>query len=96
MVSVADPLAEEATEVAGAEVLRATGSAIDTAMHVELTVGLLEPESSRLCGGGLLIHFIAEHAAIDAYDGREWASSAAGADLFPQDGRRCHAAGSGE
>jgi len=83
MVSAADPLAVDA----GAEMLRAGGSAIDAAIAVELTLGLVEPESSGLGGGGFLIHFTANNEAIDAYDGREWAPAGAGADLFLQDGK---------
>ena len=42
MVAAADPLAVEA----GLEMLRAGGSAIDAAIAVEVTLGLVEPESS--------------------------------------------------
>lgn len=82
MVAAADPLAVDA----GLEMLRAGGSAIDAAIAVELTLGLVEPESSGLGGGGFLIHFTANTEAMDAYDGREWAPAGAGADLFMQDG----------
>ena len=53
MVAAADPLAVEA----GLEILRAGGSAIDAAIAVEVTLGLVEPESSGLGGGGFLIHY---------------------------------------
>ncbi|MEO6228391.1 MAG: gamma-glutamyltransferase family protein [Thermomonas sp.] len=83
MVAAADPLAVDA----GAEMLRAGGSAIDAAIAVELTLGLVEPESSGLGGGGFLVHFSANSEAIDAYDGREWAPAGAVADMFLQDGK---------
>lgn len=38
-------------------------------------------------GGGFLIHYTAKGAAIDAYDGREWAPAGASADMFLQDGK---------
>lgn len=62
MVAAADPLAVDA----GAEMLQTVGSAIDAAIAVELTLGLVEPESSGLGGGGFLIHFTANNEAIDA------------------------------
>lgn len=83
MVAAADPLAVDA----GAEMLRSGGSAIDAAIAVELTLGLVEPESSGLGGGGFLIHFTAKDEAIDAYDGREWAPAGASGDMFLQDGK---------
>jgi gamma-glutamyltranspeptidase/glutathione hydrolase len=78
MVSAADPLAVEA----GLEMLRAGGTAVDAAIAVALTLGLVEPESSGVGGGGFLVHYRARDAAIDAYDGREWAPAGAKPDMF--------------
>lgn len=83
MVAAADPLAVDA----GLEILRAGGSAIDAAIAVELTLGLVEPESSGVGGGGFLIHYRARDEAIDAFDGREWAPAGATPDMFLQDGK---------
>lgn len=83
MVAASDPLAVDA----GAEMLRAGGSAIDAAIAVELTLGLVEPESSGVGGGGFLIHYTANGEAIDAYDGREWAPAGATPDMFLADGK---------
>ena len=83
MVAAADPLAVDA----GLEMLRAGGSAIDAAIAVELTLGLVEPESSGVGGGGFLIHYTADGAAIDAFDGREWAPAGATPDMFLVDGK---------
>ena len=83
MVAAADPLAVDA----GLEMLRAGGSAIDAAIAIELTLGLVEPESSGVGGGGFLIHFTAKSEVIDAYDGREWAPAGASADMFLEDGK---------
>jgi gamma-glutamyltranspeptidase/glutathione hydrolase len=82
MVAAADPLAVEA----GIEMLRAGGSAIDAAIAVELTLGLVEPESSGVGGGGFLVHYDASDAGIDAYDGREWAPAGATPAMFMLDG----------
>ena len=83
MVAAADPLAVEA----GLEMLRLGGSAIDAAIAVELTLGLVEPESSGVGGGGFLIHYRASDEAIDAFDGREWAPAGATPDMFLVDGK---------
>lgn len=82
MVAAADPLAVDA----GLEILRAGGSAIDAAIAVEAVLGLVEPESSGVGGGGFLIHYTASSEAIDAYDGREWAPAGASPDMFLKDG----------
>lgn len=83
MVAASDPLAVDA----GLEMLRDGGSAIDAAIAVELTLGLVEPESSGVGGGGFLIHYGAAGAKIDAYDGREWAPAGATPDMFLVDGK---------
>ncbi len=83
MVAAADPLAVEA----GLEMLRAGGSAIDAAIAVELTLGLVEPESSGIGGGAFLVHYTGASEKIDAYDGREWAPAGATPDMFLVDGK---------
>lgn len=80
MVAAADPLAVDA----GLEILRAGGSALDAAIAVELTLGLVEPESSGVGGGGFLVHYRGSDGAIDAFDGREWAPAGATPDMFLQ------------
>lgn len=83
MVAAADPLAVDA----GLEMLRAGGTAIDAAIAVELTLGLVEPESSGIGGGGFLIHYTGSTETIDAYDGREWGPAGATPDMFMVDGK---------
>jgi gamma-glutamyltranspeptidase/glutathione hydrolase len=83
MVAAADPYAVEA----GLEMLRAGGTAIDAAIAVEVTLGLVEPDSSGIGGGGFLVHYTGSSEKIDAYDGREWAPAGATPDMFMVDGK---------
>lgn len=83
MVAAADPYAVEA----GLEMLRAGGTAIDAAIAVEVTLGLVEPDSSGIGGGGFLVHYTGSSETIDAYDGREWAPAGATPDMFMVDGK---------
>jgi gamma-glutamyltranspeptidase/glutathione hydrolase len=83
MVSAADPLAVEA----GLEMLRAGGTATDAAIATAMVLGLVEPESAGVGGGGFLIHYTGSSKAMDAYDGREWAPAGATPDMFMVDGK---------
>lgn len=78
MVAAAHPLAAEA----GREILRAGGSAVDAAIAAQLVLGLVEPQSSGLGGGGFLLHYQAESGAVTSFDGRETAPAAARPDRF--------------
>ena len=77
-VAAANPLAVEA----GLEVLAAGGSAADAAVAVQAMLGLVEPQSSGVGGGGFLMYFDARTARITAFDGRETAPAAAKPDMF--------------
>ena len=72
MVSAADPRAAEA----GAEMLRAGGSATDAAIATMLALTVVEPQSSGIGGGGF---FVASDAAgrVETIDGRETAPAGA-------------------
>lgn len=83
MVSAGHPLAA----AAGAEVLREGGSAVDAAIAVQMVLTLVEPQSSGIGGGALLLHFHAGSGRLSAWDGRETAPAAAAPDLFLRDGR---------
>ncbi len=78
MVVAANPLAAEA----GAEILRAGGSAVDAAIAVQLVLNLVEPQSSGIGGGAFMLHWDAEHSKMTSYDGRETAPAAAQEDRF--------------
>lgn len=81
MVSSAHPLATEA----GLDVLRRGGSAIDAAITVQAMLGLVEPQSSGLAGGAILLHYDARSRHVSGYVGRERAPAAAGPDMFNDD-----------
>jgi gamma-glutamyltranspeptidase/glutathione hydrolase len=70
---------------AGAEVLRAGGSAVDAAIAIEAVLSLVEPQSSGLAGGGFMVHFDNESHSLSVYDGRETAPMSAHPDMFITD-----------
>jgi len=78
MVAAANPLATEA----GLKVLREGGSAVDAALAVQATLGLVEPQSSGLGGGAFMVLYDPKTAKVWAYDGREEAPSGATAAMF--------------
>ncbi|HVN35626.1 MAG TPA: gamma-glutamyltransferase [Casimicrobiaceae bacterium] len=78
MVAAANPLAVDA----GYAILRAGGSAVDAAIAVQLVLGLVEPQSSGLGGGGFMLVHDAMRNKLIAYDGRETAPAAAKPDRF--------------
>ena len=69
MVAAANPLAVEA----GADVLRAGGTAADAMVAVQTVLGLVEPQSSGLGGGAFLVWYDADSGDITTLDGRETA-----------------------
>jgi len=78
MVAAANPLAVEA----GADILRAGGSAADAMIAVQAVLGLVEPQSSGLGGGAFLVWYDAASGEITTLDGRETAPMAATPTLF--------------
>ncbi|UFN51025.1 gamma-glutamyltransferase [Roseomonas sp. OT10] len=83
MVATAHPLATEA----GLAILRDGGNAMDAAVAVQAVLALVEPQSSGIGGGALLLHFDAASREVSAWDGRETAPAAAGPGLFLRDGQ---------
>jgi gamma-glutamyltranspeptidase / glutathione hydrolase len=69
----------------GASVLARGGSALDAAVAVQLTLTLVEPQSSGIGGGGFLLYHDARTGRLHAYDGRETAPGEADASLFMTD-----------
>jgi len=82
MVASGHPLATQA----GVEVLKSGGNAIDAAVAIGLTLGVVDTPNSGIGGGCFLLIRLAngEFAAID---GREMAPAAATRDLFVRDGK---------
>ncbi|HEY6453013.1 MAG TPA: gamma-glutamyltransferase family protein [Steroidobacteraceae bacterium] len=78
MVVAANPLAAQA----GLEVLKHGGSAADAAVAVQAVLGLVEPQSSGLGGGGFISYYDARARRVVAYDGRETAPAGATPDMF--------------
>ena len=78
MVAAANPAAVEA----GLAVLRRGGSAMDAAVAVQATLGLVEPQSSGLGGGAFLTWYDPQSRRVTSYDGRETAPAGATRDLF--------------
>jgi len=83
MVAAANPLAVDA----GYRVLAQGGSAVDAAIAVQLVLGLVEPQSSGIGGGGFMLVHDARTKRLVAYDGRETAPAAARPDRFLKNGR---------
>jgi gamma-glutamyltranspeptidase/glutathione hydrolase len=83
MVAAAHPLAVEA----GLDVLRRGGSAIDAAVAVQMMLGVVEPQSSGIGGGGFLLYYDAKTRGITVYDGRESAPAGATPTMFQRDGK---------
>ncbi|SEL74935.1 gamma-glutamyltranspeptidase / glutathione hydrolase [Roseivivax marinus] len=81
MIAAAHPLAVEA----GAEVLRAGGSAADAMIAAQTVLGLVEPQSSGLGGGAFLVWYDAEEGAVTTLDGRETAPLDASPTYFQDD-----------
>ena len=82
MVAAANPQAVEA----GLEMLRAGGTAVDAAIAVHTALGLVEPESSGIGGGGFMVYYDHASGEITVFDGRERAPAAATPDYFMKDG----------
>ncbi|UAK26794.1 gamma-glutamyltransferase family protein [Sphingomonas nostoxanthinifaciens] len=83
MVSAADPRAA----AAGAEILRAGGSAADAVIAMMLALNVVEPQSSGIGGGGFMVHHDARAGTTDTFDGREMAPAAADDHWFYRDGQ---------
>ncbi|MBV9508669.1 MAG: gamma-glutamyltransferase family protein [Caulobacteraceae bacterium] len=84
LVAAANPLAV----AAGLKVLRAGGSAVDAAVAIQAVLGLVEPQSSGIGGGGFMVYYDAKTRRVTAYDGRETAPRAASPGMFlDEDGK---------
>ncbi|WP_368934781.1 gamma-glutamyltransferase [Alcaligenes faecalis] len=82
MVVTAHPLATQA----GLRILEQGGSAVDAAIAAQLVLGLVEPQSSGIGGGGFLLMF-QPRTGLMSYDGRETVPAASSLDRFELDGK---------
>ncbi|MFB6633160.1 gamma-glutamyltransferase [Streptomyces sp. NPDC056362] len=71
---------------AGIEVLRKGGNAVDAAVAVAAALGVTEPYSAGIGGGGYFVYYDAKSRTVRTVDGRETAPRSAGADLFLENG----------
>lgn len=83
MVVTANPYA---TDVATA-ILRQGGNALDAAIAAQMVLGLVEPQSSGIGGGGFLLYWNAAKQKLHSYDGRETAPSTASPTDFLHTGK---------
>ena len=71
---------------AGIEVLRKGGNAVDAAVATAAALGVTEPYSAGIGGGGYFVYYDARTRSVHTLDGRETAPLTAGRDLFLEDG----------
>jgi len=82
-VSSVDP---DATR-AGLEVLRRGGNATDAAVAVAAALGVTEPYSAGIGGGGYFVHYDAKTRQVETIDGRETTPAAGRPDMFQDNGK---------
>ncbi|WP_438841157.1 gamma-glutamyltransferase [Actinoplanes auranticolor] len=83
-VSTVDPTAT----AVGLDVLRRGGNAVDAAVAAAATLGVTEPFSAGIGGGGFFVYYDAKHRKVHTIDGRESGPATMTEDIFvdPADG----------
>ncbi|MFC5642922.1 gamma-glutamyltransferase [Kitasatospora cinereorecta] len=71
---------------AGIEVLRRGGNAVDAAVATAAALGVTEPYSAGIGGGGYFVYYDARTGRVSTLDGRETASHTADQNLFLENG----------
>ncbi|CAM5703750.1 Glutathione hydrolase proenzyme OS=Streptomyces alboniger OX=132473 GN=ggt PE=3 SV=1 [Streptomyces alboniger] len=72
---------------AGIEVLRKGGNAVDAAVATAAALGVTEPYSAGVGGGGYFVHYDARTRRVSTIDGRETAPRTADSGLFLENGK---------
>jgi gamma-glutamyltranspeptidase/glutathione hydrolase len=72
---------------AGIEVLRKGGNAVDAAVATAAALGVTEPYSAGIGGGGYFVYYDAKSRTVHTIDGRETAPRSAGSGLFLEGGK---------
>lgn len=72
---------------AGIEVLRRGGNAVDAAVATAAALGVTEPYSAGIGGGGFFVYYDAKSRTVHTIDGRETAPRTADASLFVENGK---------
>jgi gamma-glutamyltranspeptidase/glutathione hydrolase len=83
MATTANPYATDAA----ISMLEKGGHAVDAAIAAHLVLGLVEPQSSGIGGGGFLLAYDYDTKSLSFHDGREQAPSGATIDMFMKDGK---------
>ncbi|OIK26283.1 gamma-glutamyltransferase [Streptomyces malaysiense] len=71
---------------AGIEILKHGGNAVDAAVATAAALGVTEPYSSGLGGGGYFVYYDARTRTVHTIDGRETAPRSADSGLFVENG----------
>lgn len=79
--------ADERAVKAAIAAMDAGGSAVDAAIAAHAVLGLVEPQSSGLGGGGYMVVFDRASNTTTVFDGRETAPATATADYFTVNGK---------
>ncbi|MBT2388044.1 gamma-glutamyltransferase [Streptomyces sp. ISL-1] len=72
---------------AGIEVLRRGGNAVDAAVATAAALGVTEPYSAGIGGGGFFVYYDAKSRTVRTIDGRETAPRSADSSLFLENGK---------
>jgi gamma-glutamyltranspeptidase/glutathione hydrolase len=83
MAAVADKRAADAA----LDIMKRGGSAVDAAIAAHAVLGLVEPQSSGLGGGGYMVVYDRKSNTTTVFDGRETAPAAATPDYFTWNGQ---------